>query len=57
MSINAMEAIEATPEAKFAFATLTKAVKPPIPPLSVIGLHEFIPRSCLDGSRSFRHAS
>lgn len=40
--INAMQTVEATPEAKAAFLALTKATKPPADQLKVIGLHDFI---------------
>lgn len=43
MTLNAMEAVEASPEAKAAFeATLTKAMRSPDKPLKVVGIHDFI---------------
>jgi hypothetical protein len=42
MSINAMEARDATPEAQAAFLAITKAIKPAAGHLRVVGLHDFI---------------
>lgn len=43
MSINALEAVDASPEANAAFAAQTKAPPPGLDnPLRVVGLHEFI---------------
>ena len=40
--INAMQTVEATPAAKAAFAAITKAVKPQVEQLKVVGLRDFI---------------
>lgn len=42
MRINALEAVEASPEAKAAFAALKVAKAPFDQPLRVVGLHDFI---------------
>lgn len=43
MTINAMEAVEATPEARSAFEAVTKAMRQLLDkPLTVVGIHDFI---------------
>ena len=43
MTVNAMEAVEATPAARSAFEAVTKAMRHPLDkPLTVVGIHDFI---------------